>query len=315
MTAVDQVVTYATISGADCKLINCETRDAAGKEVVDAFTCTTGATRLLVDGHSHFGDVASGDASESIFNLTDADNWTIKNSKFITLCGTGVIEIASTAENAVVDNCIFYVAGTSDLSLNVVDTDDDSTVVVRNCFDLAAMYSFSGGNDGSTGFSVAGDDVGAIGTALAVVDTNVDTLLSNKNVLKTTIADGTGIPNNSQAAGGLLATASGIVKIINITIQRGGTSFAGPTNYEFSTDNANGLTGADAPVGVLPLADFEANDTTVLSLDGSVKQLPFYLEDGKKLYIHGDNAVTSAGGTTDFYIEYEGVGTAAASIS
>lgn len=165
LTAVDSVVKYGTISGADIKIIDCESRDVANKEVIDAWLVTTTASRLVVDNYTHIGDVATGDASESIFNLTDVSDWTIKNSKFITLVGTGIIEIASTASNAVVDNCIFYVAGTSDLSLNIVDTDDDSTIVVRNCFDLAVMSKFSGGNAGS-GFSVAGDDVSDITDAL-----------------------------------------------------------------------------------------------------------------------------------------------------
>lgn len=176
VTAVDSVVTYGTISGADCKLINCETRDAAAKEVIDAFKVTTAAARFRVYGHRHIGDVTTGDASESIFNLTDVSDWIIEKSIFMTLCGTGVIEIASTAANAIVRDCIFLVAGTSDLSLNVVDTDDDSTIVVENCFDLEAMYNFSGGNAGS-GFSVAGDDVGAVATALATVDGIVDSIL------------------------------------------------------------------------------------------------------------------------------------------
>ena len=175
VTGIDSVVTYATISGADCKLINCETRDAAAKEVIDAFTVTTTASRFKAYGHKHIGDVSTGDASESIFNLTDVSDFEIEKCIFMTLCGTGVIELASTGVNGVVSDCIFYVAGTSDLSLNVVDTDDDSTVVVKNCFDLEAMSNFSGGNAGS-GFSVAGDDVGAVSTALATVDTVVDAI-------------------------------------------------------------------------------------------------------------------------------------------
>ncbi len=126
-------------------------------------------------------------------------------------------------------------------------------------------------------------------------------------VLLTTIADGTAIPDNSQAAGGLLATATGAVMIEEITIQRAGTNLTGPTNYEFTTDNANGLTGAASPLVLLPLADFNANKTTVASLDGSVKQLPFVLETGKKLYIHGDDAPTGGAVSTDFYIKYEPV--------
>ena len=315
VTAVDLVTTYGTISGADCKMIGIETRDAANKEVVNAWTCTTGATRLMVDGYKHVGDIATGDANDSIFNLTDVADWTIKNSSFMTKIQTGIIEIASTATKAVVDNCYFYVDGTSDLSLNIVDTDDDSTLIVRNCYDLEASSGFSGGNTGS-GFAVAVDDTGAVATALAVVDTNVDTLLSNENVLKVTIADGTTITNNTQVAAGLLATASGDVLIEEITVQRGATNFTGPTNLEFTVDNAAGLTGVDAPVGDMLLAKFNANVTSVLSLDGNnAKQLPFVLEDTKKLYIHGDDAAVGAGGTTDFYIKYRGIGSSAASIS
>jgi hypothetical protein len=176
VTGIDSVVTYGTISGADCKLINCETRDAAAKEVIDAFTVTTTASRFKAYGHKHIGDVSTGDASKSIFNLTDVSDFEIRKCAFITLCGTGVIEIASTGINGIIDNCLFRVAGTSDLSLNVVDTDGDSTVIVRNCYDLEAMSSFSGGNAGS-GFSVAGDDVGAIATALSTVDGIVDDIL------------------------------------------------------------------------------------------------------------------------------------------
>lgn len=135
----------------------------------------------------------------------------------------------------------------------------------------------------------------------------IQALLDAINTLKVTIEDGTDIPNNSQAAAGLLATADGDVMIEEIIIQRGATSFAGPTNYEFSTNNANGLTGVAAPIGVALLAKFAANVTSILSLDGTTKQLPFVLEDGKKLYIHGDDAATSAGGTTDFYIKYRSI--------
>lgn len=122
---------------------------------------------------------------------------------------------------------------------------------------------------------------------------------------KTTLADATTIPNNAQDAAGLLATATGgAVLIEEIIWQRGADNFVGPTNYEFSTDNAAGLTGAAAPNGVAVLAKFNAAKTGILSIDGTTKQIPFVLETGKKLYIHGDDAVTSAGGTTDFYIKY-----------
>jgi hypothetical protein len=122
---------------------------------------------------------------------------------------------------------------------------------------------------------------------------------------KTTIADGTTIPNNAQAAAGLLATATGgDVLVEEIIWQRGADNFVGPTNYEFTTDNVAGLSGAAAPNGVAILAKFNAAKTGILSIDGTTKQIPFVLESTKKLYIHGDDAATSAGGTTDFYIKY-----------
>jgi len=122
---------------------------------------------------------------------------------------------------------------------------------------------------------------------------------------KTVIADGTAIPNNTQAAAGLLATATnGDCYIEEIIWQRGVDNFVGPTNYELTTDNVAGLTGASGPNGVAILAKFNAAKTGVLSLDGTTKQVPFVLEATKKLYIHGDDAATSAGGTTNFYIKY-----------
>jgi len=121
---------------------------------------------------------------------------------------------------------------------------------------------------------------------------------------KKTIADGTTIPNNTQAVAGLLATARGDILIEDIIWQRGATSFTTPTNYEFTTDNVAGLTGVDGPVGIALLNKFNANKTGILSLDGATKQVPFVLENGKKLYIHGDDNTTGAGGTTDFYIKY-----------
>lgn len=122
---------------------------------------------------------------------------------------------------------------------------------------------------------------------------------------KTSIADGTTIPNNAQAAAGLLATATnGDCLIEEIVWQRGADNFVGPTNYEFTTDNVNGLTGAAAPNVLALLAKFNAQKTGIASIDGATKQLPFVLESGKKLYIHGDDGATSAGGATDFYIKY-----------
>lgn len=49
VTAVDSVVTYATISGDDCSLIGCESRDVTDKEVISDFTIT--GDRFYADSH------------------------------------------------------------------------------------------------------------------------------------------------------------------------------------------------------------------------------------------------------------------------
>jgi hypothetical protein len=303
VTAVDSVVTYATISGADCTLLDVEMRDATDKEVISDFTITGDrfkALRCFKNGYT------GGNANARVFSMNGVDNAVIKDCRFMTKVTTAVINFITTAcTNVVVDNCKFLVSGTTDASKNIVDTITGSTWLATRCSDLGAGASFSGGS----GAAIALDDVSTVITNLAnlqadmddVVDGNLDGM---SHILKVTIADGTAIPNNSQAAGGLLATASGDILVEEIIWQRGATNFTGPTNYEFSTDNANGLTGADAPVGVALLAKFNANTTNILSLDGSTKQVPFVLEDTKKLYIHGDDAATGAGGTTDFYIKY-----------
>lgn len=166
VTAVNAVVTYGTISGADCTLIDCESRDAANVEVVDGFTCT--GDRLRVSGHIHNGDVASGDALKSVFKLSGVDDFIIEKSilKSKTSAATdGLIHLATECLKGVIDNCVFYVAGKTDFSDNVLDTATTSTVVVRNCYDLAARGRFSGGGDGTT-FELAGDDVSKIIDAL-----------------------------------------------------------------------------------------------------------------------------------------------------
>ena len=112
-------------------------------------------------------------------------------------------------------------------------------------------------------------------------------------------ADIAGIPNNSQAAGGLLATATGGHVIIDeIIISKDVTALTGPTNIRLSTDNVYGDTGAADPVAAIAVASVTA--ATRIAALGTVVwttlKLPFVLESGKKLYIDGDNSAgTSAG--------------------
>lgn len=345
VAGVDSVVTYATISGADCEFggeKDIEFRDTTDVEVVDALIVTGARFKANVLHRGYTG----GNANARTFKMDGVSGADIK----VVALGkatTAVVNFVSHACSNIIVNGIFLVTSTTDLSKNVVDTVGGSTWQVQG-FDLSAGCGFSGGS----GAAVQKDDIGAItaligtlvnsgGTATLggiigdLANVTVATWLQKIGTLtnsggtatlgsilgdvanidiatrldsatkKTTIADGTTIPNNSQAAAGLLATATnGAVLIEDIIWQRGADNFVGPTNYEFSTDNVAGLTGAAAPNGVALLAKFNAAKTGILSIDGATKQVPFVLESGKKLYIHGDDAATSGGGTTDFYIKY-----------
>lgn len=74
---IDAVVTMLAISGADCSLLDIETRDVTD-QMVSAITTATGAARLLIDGYIHRGAAAAGGANA--IELVGADDGiTIKN--------------------------------------------------------------------------------------------------------------------------------------------------------------------------------------------------------------------------------------------
>jgi len=164
LTAVDSVVTFGTISGADCIMIACESRDTTDKEVLDAWTVATTANRLKVDSYKHIGYIG-GDANDSVFQLSGVDDFIIQNCIFMTQSGTtagsAVIELATECLRGLIDNCVFYVDGKSDYSDDIVDTAGTSIVIVKDCYDLEAGGKFSGGGNGSS-FSLASDDVGTL---------------------------------------------------------------------------------------------------------------------------------------------------------
>jgi len=145
VAAVDQVTTYGTISGSDCELIDCETRDVTDKEVVDAFTCT--GARLKVSRHYHNG-YTSGDANARVFKLNGVSGALFEECRFRTKVTTAVINFVTTAcTNVIVKNSVFYIASSTNLAKTVVDTVTGSTwAVCDNCFDLGKGTGFSGGS-------------------------------------------------------------------------------------------------------------------------------------------------------------------------
>jgi hypothetical protein len=151
----------------------------------------------------------------------------------------------------------------SDLLLVLSDTSDTLSAVTKVLSDTTAVHTLS---------AEVGGVVGKTGT----------------------FADNT-LTNNTQVV--TLATATGgDVYIEQVIIEKDGTLFAGPTNLELSTDNAYGLTGADAPVASEATASLGAHAVVACTAASVTPMVPFVLESAKKLFAHGDDgAGTSAG--------------------
>jgi len=194
VTGVDLVVTFATISGADAHLINCETRDTTNKEVINDFTCT--GDRLVVDGHFKNG-YTSGDANVAVFTMAGVDRAEIQNCRFITKVTTGIVNFTATNTAIEVHKCDFLVDSTTNLSKNVVATGGTNTWGVWDSFDLGASTTFSGGN----AVAVASDDIGtayslltssatSVTTHVTSVGTTVDSVQTNLTSSATSVATG-----------------------------------------------------------------------------------------------------------------------------
>jgi len=135
VTAVDSVVTYGTISGADCKLINCEFRDVTDKEVISDWTITGArfqAYRCFKNGY------VDGNANARVFSLNAVVDALIEDCIFKTKVTTGIINlITAPSTNVIAKNCVFYVNGTTTGAKNIVDTITGSTYVYVGCADLS----------------------------------------------------------------------------------------------------------------------------------------------------------------------------------
>lgn len=115
------------------------------------------------------------------------------------------------------------------------------------------------------------------------------------------------IPNNTQTGGALTGASSGTLVLEQIILQTDGTGVAGPTNVEISTDNTKGLTGAGGPSALVAVSGLGANKTIVVGYGAANENLPLYLESGKKLYIHGDDAAGTGAGVVDVIMIYRRV--------
>jgi hypothetical protein len=137
LVSIDAVVTYVTVTGADCELAG-EIRDTTDKEVVDGFTVSGDRfkARIVHRGYT------SGDANDSTIALDGVDGADIYVEAY-GKAGVGVVDMRSHAcANVVVDG-IFLVTSTTDFSKTVVDTVTGSTYKATG-FDVAAGKRFSG---------------------------------------------------------------------------------------------------------------------------------------------------------------------------
>ncbi len=162
-----------TVTAADCTLKDVEIRDsAADSEFVVGILTDTNANRLHVEGLNYIGNV-SGDAAATVIRCIGADDVRIRDCSFHgnwSVAGVGIVTTACL--DLQVDGCYFYESGTTDLSLNVVNTGGTaSTWYARNCYDGAAGKSFSGGSGGA----IAGDDIGTVSGAVSTVNSIVTT--------------------------------------------------------------------------------------------------------------------------------------------
>lgn len=199
VTGVDSVTTFATVSGADFSLINCESRDVTDKEVISDFTIT--GDRPTIKGLFKNG-YTGGNANARVISLNGVDRALIEGCRFITKVTTAVINFVSTACTAVeIKNCHFLVDSTTDFTKNVVDTATGSTwSVYGGCFDLAAGSGFSG----SSGAALAGDDISSVSSS--VVSVGVATSTANSSALSATVSLGTA--TSTADSTGLSATTS-----------------------------------------------------------------------------------------------------------
>lgn len=183
-TSVDSVVTYGTISGADFKMVDCEWRDTTDIEVITDWTVTGDRPQFINCNKSGY---TGGDANVRCLSFAGVDGALIKDCNFATKVTTAVIGFVTTAcTNMIIDNCKFGVNGTTDYSKNVVDTIGGSTWIVTKGYDIGAGSKFSGGSGGA----LAGDDVGAVATAVTNLQTDLGDYSGRTNLQSKLALDG-----------------------------------------------------------------------------------------------------------------------------
>jgi hypothetical protein len=123
---IDATTGVVEISGADCKLINCEYRDVTG-EATDIIVTVNNADRLLIDGLRVIG--AAGDGGDTAIALDGCDDAVIRNFDIYGNFDQGAIECRTTASNRIkVYNGTIWTEGAEDLAIKDLITASTGTI-------------------------------------------------------------------------------------------------------------------------------------------------------------------------------------------
>lgn len=186
---------------------------------------------------------------------------------------------------------------------------DGAALVAAPTADSLAAFIASGGTALGTELGDSAsliDAVGFDGVARVTATAGMLSAANGTTFTTTSSVRSDEIPDNTQTAAAITAASSGGALILHQVIaQCDATGWANPTNFEFSTDNAAGVTGIVTPIVLEVAASFGANKTFIATIDGTTKILPMVLETGKKMFVHGDDAAGTGAGICSVYLHWE----------
>lgn len=303
---IDALTGPVSISAANCSIINAEYYDGTSIDTTDCIIGVATATGLTIRGWRYVAGNEGGTQKQSHIQLNGVDNAILTDIDIKGDFATGNIEnVTDEILNAHLSDV--YLKNTNATPKPGIVLDANATgyadrVHVRIASGTTYVSSVAKFNWTSTalGYNADGETGDVIGTSGTSGPSSVGTEFSI-----TSNVSSANLPNNTQTGGAITTACSGTLLVKEIISQVNAVSFAGPTNIEISTDNASGLTGADGPNVVSVIANFAANKTMVATVNGTTKQLPFVLENGSKLYIHGDDAAGSGGGGALVYTVFQ----------
>jgi len=202
----------------------------------------------------------------------------------------------------------FGVALAGDASAQALKIDGAALVAAPTSDSLAAFIASGGTALGTElGDSVSLiDAVGFDGVARVTATAGMLSAANGSQFLTVSAVTSSSIPSNTQTAAEITAASTGGLLILHeVVTQCDNPGFANGTNIEITVDNANGLTGAAAPIVLEILASFGSLTMMVASADATTARFPLILETGKKVFLHGDDAAGTGGGICQVYLFWE----------